>query len=132
MTDIVEQADEIERLRAERDRAIKTTSAFALDVAAKDTEIERLRAAHQEIRELGNNKIVSGEGLFMRALLIARRALEPKRLSGCARRCKSCARKTTAPNGSSPMSATRFWMKRAASWGPNERTRTPPLVLGAL
>jgi hypothetical protein len=78
MTDIVEQADEIERLRAERDRAIKTTSAFALDVAAKDTEIERLRAAHQEIRELGNNKIVSGEGLFMRALLIARRALEPK------------------------------------------------------
>ena len=41
-------------------------------------EIERLRAAHQEIRELGNNKIVSGEGLFMRALLIARRALEPK------------------------------------------------------
>jgi hypothetical protein len=43
-----------------------------------ETEIERLRAAHQEIRELGNNKIVSGEGLFMRALLIARRALEPK------------------------------------------------------
>jgi prefoldin subunit 5 len=43
-----------------------------------ETEIARLRAAHQEIRELGNNKIVSGEGLFMRALLIARRALEPK------------------------------------------------------
>ena len=52
MTDIVEQADEIERLRAERDRAIKTTSAFALDVAAKDTEIERLRAALRECRKM--------------------------------------------------------------------------------
>jgi hypothetical protein len=39
-------------------------------------ENERLRAAHQEIMELANNKAISGAGMFLRAREIARRALE--------------------------------------------------------
>ena len=84
MTDIVERlrawlgpklldeaADEIERLNGELGQVREI-------LGDREADNERLRAAHQEIRELENNKIVSGEGLFMRTLLIARRALEPK------------------------------------------------------
>ena len=78
MTDIVEQADEIERLRAERDRAIKTTSAFALDVAAKDTEIERLRAALQTVREENDRAKRQFTNVSNKILDDACRALEPK------------------------------------------------------
>jgi uncharacterized small protein (DUF1192 family) len=65
-------------LQAEIDQLRMQLADHGETITRLETEIERLRAAHQEIRELGNNKIVSGEGLFMRALLIARRALEPK------------------------------------------------------
>ncbi len=65
-------------LQAEIDQLRMQLADHGETITRLETEIERLRAAHREIRELGNNKIVSGEGLFMRALLIARRALEPK------------------------------------------------------
>lgn len=65
---------EIERLRDDS-RMLMLCEGDRKEMAA---EIGRLRAAHQEIKELQKNTVVSGEGLFMRALLISRRALEPK------------------------------------------------------
>jgi hypothetical protein len=65
-------------LRADNERLTALHEAAAARAELAQIEVERLRAAHQEIRELVNNKIVSDAGLFMRALLIARRALEPK------------------------------------------------------
>jgi len=50
---------------------------FSNRLRERDAEIERLRAALQEIEAL-DDRTISDSGKIMRALLIARRALEPK------------------------------------------------------
>jgi hypothetical protein len=43
---------ETRRLRAERDLAIRTSSAFALDIADRNAEIVRLKRTIEDLREL--------------------------------------------------------------------------------
>ena len=52
-------------------------AAFANGAAARQPEIERLRAALQEIEAL-DDRTISDSGKIMRAIATARRALEPK------------------------------------------------------
>ena len=73
MTDTLEQeiadrGNEIEKLEAQ----LQAVLTHVIELRADNA---RLRAGYREIMNLRDNKIVSGAGLFMRVLLIARRAL---------------------------------------------------------
>jgi hypothetical protein len=85
IADAIKEADEILRLRAENGRLQETIKLQQRTVEAQRAdreqlraEVGRLRAHFTEIIVL-QNRAISGEGLFMRAILIAKQALGEQR-----------------------------------------------------